>query len=136
MVVGKAANSEKLGGQLSSYYATKTDVQTNTENISTLTNDIADIRNVITRNEYTFTLLAKNWTNKVYTVEHESITTTSKNYFTTAIGITSEQVEALQAAIIVDNGQEAGKAYLLALGEVPTIDIPVRLVVEGAKANA
>lgn len=77
------------------------------------------------------TLLASGWVNGIYTIQHANITATNDNVYLPAIGISTTQLEALQSANIVDNGQEVGKAYLRAVGDVPTIDIPIRVVVKG-----
>ncbi len=44
-------------------------------------------------------------------------------------GITLEQFEALAGAMIVGGRQTGGGIYLVALGEVPTIDIPVTVII-------
>lgn len=46
-----------------------------------------------------------------------------------AIDISADQLKALQKANIVDNGQGSGYLTLKAMGKVPTIDIPVTVVI-------
>ena len=45
--------------------------------------------------------------------------------------ITKEQLEALQVANIVGTSQTVGRITLIALGEVPTISIPVVFLIRG-----
>lgn len=47
------------------------------------------------------------------------------------VGITDEQLKAYQLANIQDNGQSWNNIQLKAFGEVPTINIPVQIVVRG-----
>ena len=77
------------------------------------------------------TLLAANWTNGRYAINDSRITTTSDQQFLPAVGITSEQLSALQGANIQDDGQGTGVAYLKAFGSVPSINIPIRVIFEG-----
>lgn len=79
----------------------------------------------------TATLLASNWVDGVYVLSLEGVTTTSNQEFLPAVGITTEQLEALQAANIQDGGQTDGNITLKAYGDVPTIDIPIRVIKRG-----
>lgn len=83
----------------------------------------------------TATLAAASWTGSEapysYKLSVEGITTTSNQEVLPAIGITTEQLEALQGANLVDGGQASGYTTLLAFGSVPTIDIPIRVVLRG-----
>ena len=49
------------------------------------------------------------------------------------MNITAEQMEALSGAIIVDGGQSTGSMILKALGDVPTVDVPIRVIYRGVK---
>lgn len=90
--------------------------------------------------EFETTLLSSNWlstiTNKgmAQVIEHESITSTSPIELLPGSNVTAEQLKALQAANIIGNAQNTGTIQLLILtgtGKVPTIDIPVRLIIRG-----
>lgn len=79
------------------------------------------------------TLSASSWSSSTYTVTDSLITATSNQEIIPAVGITPAQLNALQRAIITDGGQSAGSITLKALGEVPTNDIPVRVIFRGSK---
>ena len=65
----------------------------------------------------------------------EGVTATSNQEVLPALNITAEQLESLQSANLQDNGQGVmgGLSFiqLKAFGEVPTIDIPIRVIVRG-----
>ena len=48
--------------------------------------------------------------------------------FIPRVGITNDQLKALQEANILDYGQSAGQSLLKAYGDVPTINIPISVV--------
>lgn len=75
------------------------------------------------------TLLASSWTDSVYTLAVTDVTATSVQEILPGLSITEEQLSALQAANIQDGGQDAGTIALKAFGDVPTIDIPIRVIV-------
>ena len=78
------------------------------------------------------TLSASGWsTAKKYTVSNANITATSAVELLPREnnGITQAQMEALSGAMIVGGTQAAGSIQLVALGDKPTIDIPVTLIV-------
>ena len=83
----------------------------------------------------TATLLAANWTGDeapyTYTLSVTGVTTTSNQEYLPALDITTEQLEALQAANIQDGGQAAGTVTLKAFGTKPTIDLPIRIIKRG-----
>lgn len=83
----------------------------------------------------TATLSAASWTGDAapysYSLSVTGVTETSNQEILPAIDITAEQLEALQAANIQDGGQAAGSITLKAFGDVPTIDIPIRVIVRG-----
>lgn len=78
-------------------------------------------------------LYAETWNNGTYTITSELITSTSNQEIIPAIGITAEQYKAMGAAMIVDGGQSAGSLTLKALGTVPTINLPIRIIFRGNK---
>lgn len=78
------------------------------------------------------TLSASGWsTEKKYTVSDANITATSAVELLPREnnGITQAQLEALSGAMIVGGTQAAGSIQLVALGDKPTTDIPVTLII-------
>ena len=78
------------------------------------------------------TLSASGWsTEKKYTVSNANITATSAVELLPREnnGITQAQMEALSGAMIVGGTQAAGSIQLVALGDKPTTDIPVTLII-------
>ena len=90
------------------------------------------VRTAITSTKVNTTLSASNWTSaKKYTLNNSYITPTSPVELLPREngGITQTQLEALSAAMIVGGTQSAYNIQLIALGDVPTIDIPVTLII-------
>lgn len=78
------------------------------------------------------TLYASSWsTEKKYTVSNANITATSAVELLPREnnGITQAQLEALSGAMIVGGTQAAGSIQLVALGDKPTVDIPVTIII-------
>ena len=78
------------------------------------------------------TLSASEWsTAKKYTLSNSNITATSAVELLPREnnGITQAQLEALSGAMIVGGTQAAGSIQLVALGDKPTTDIPVTLII-------
>ena len=78
------------------------------------------------------TLYASSWsTAKRYTVSNANITATSAVELLPRENneITQAQLEALSGAMIVGGTQAAGSIQLVALGDKPTTDIPVTLII-------
>ena len=78
------------------------------------------------------TLSASGWsTEKKYTVSNANIAATSAVELLPREnnGITQAQMEALSGAMIVGGTQAAGSIQLVALGDKPTTDIPVTLII-------
>lgn len=78
-----------------------------------------------------FTLSASSWSSGAYTISDSLITASSNQEILPATTITAAQYNALSKAQIIDGGQSAGKLTLKALGTVPTIDIPIRVIFRG-----
>lgn len=93
----------------------------------------SEITNSIPSTTVNMTLYAETWNNGSYTITNDLITSTSNQEIVTAVGITADQYNALSTAMIVDGGQSAGSLTLKALGTVPTIDIPIRIIFRGMK---
>ena len=77
------------------------------------------------------TLAASGWADGAYTLTVNGVTDTSNQEILPAVEITAEQLEALQAANIQDGGQAENTITLKAYGDVPTIDIPIRVIKRG-----
>ena len=77
------------------------------------------------------TLTASGWVDGVYTLSLDGVTATSNQEILPAVGITTEALEAMQAANIQDGGQSANTIKLKAYGDVPTIDVPIRVIRRG-----
>lgn len=90
------------------------------------------IKTAITSTKVNTTLSASSWTSaKKYTITISNITATSPVELLPREngGVTQAQLEALSAAMIIGGTQAAGSIQLVALGDVPTIDIPVTLII-------
>lgn len=85
--------------------------------------------------EVAVTLSASGWSTqtKRYTITNANITATSNQEILPARNITAEQLEALQNANIQDYAQAAGNIVIQAYGDLPTINIPIRLILRGVK---
>ena len=81
--------------------------------------------------KFTTILLGSSWSNKKYTVTNSAITATNVVELYPAPTITNEQFEALQSANVIGGTQTTGSIELKAMGDVPTIDIPVVFLVRG-----
>ncbi|MBO5122888.1 MAG: hypothetical protein J6B99_06970 [Oscillospiraceae bacterium] len=91
----------------------------------------ADIGAAAVSTIVTATLAANGWSNGAYILTVSGVTATSNQEILPAVNITAEQLGALQAANIQDGGQTAGNITLKAYGDVPTIDIPIRVIKRG-----
>ena len=78
-----------------------------------------------------YTLSASSWSSGSYTISDSLITASSNQEVLPATSITADQMKALQKANIIDSGQSAESMTLKALGTVPTIDIPIRIIFRG-----
>lgn len=94
-------------------------------------NDVALLSDVPKSTTVTATLSASGWSNGSYTLSVSGVTATSNQELIPALNITAAQLAALQEANIQDGGQEAGRITLKAFGTVPTIDVPIRIIVRG-----
>ena len=111
--------------------ALKETVGTNTSGIAANKEAIASNTAKLVTTSKNITLAASGWSNGSYTISDSLITATSNQEIIPAIGITADQLKALQKAMLVDGGQAVGSLTLTALGTVPTIDIPIRVIFRG-----
>lgn len=91
------------------------------------------ITNSIPSTSVNLTLYAETWRDGTYTITNELITSTSNQEIIPSVGISAEQYKALVAAMIVDGGQSTSSMTLKALGKVPKIDVPIRIIYRGKK---
>lgn len=75
------------------------------------------------------TLTSTNWSSGIYTYTNSAITATNIIELYPASTITSTQFEALQSANIIGGTQSADSIQLKAMGDAPTIDIPIVLTI-------
>lgn len=88
-----------------------------------------------------FTLLATKWVSApsndpygckaYYRVVQSGVTAVSVQEIIPGAPISAEQLAALQAANIQDGGQEEGAFTLAAYGDIPKIDLPIRIILRG-----
>ncbi len=112
-------------------------LETANANISALDASKSDLSS-----EVTATLLSTSWTGTdapfTYTLSVSGVTASSnqeilpqtKAYFSTNSDYI-EYIEALQSANLQDNGQAEGAIYLCACGDVPTMDLPIKIIFRG-----
>lgn len=77
------------------------------------------------------TLLSSSWVGNEYELSVEGVTETSIQELLPSLSITEDELSALQSANIIDNGQEENIIKLKAIGDVPTSNIPIRVIVRG-----
>jgi hypothetical protein len=78
------------------------------------------------------TLLASKWTDRTYVWNNSNIKSATQIIeLVPQSSITVEQLNALQYANIVGTSQTVGKITLQAMGELPTVDIPVTFIIRG-----
>ena len=77
------------------------------------------------------TISSTGWSNKIYTINNSNITATNVIELLPREnnGTTQAQMEVLSGAMIIGGTQAVGSIQLVALGDVPTIDIPVTLII-------
>ena len=92
-----------------------------------------NITNSIASTTVSTILYAETWRNGSYTITNDLITSVSNQEIIPASNITLAQLKAMQGAILIDGGQTAGSMTLKALGSVPAIDIPIRIIYRGTK---
>lgn len=122
--INSAAAASKAAGDAAAAVATEKDRAEAAETA---------ITNSIQSTTVNITLYAETWREGTYTITNELITSTSNQEIIPDANIKSDQMNALQKANIIDGGQSTGSITLKALGTVPTIDIPIRIIFRGVK---
>lgn len=80
---------------------------------------------------YTATLSAPAWADAVQTVSISGLSATANGTVGLADNLTDEQISAAVAAGIIKTAQATGSITVRATGTVPTVDIPISVVVWG-----
>jgi hypothetical protein len=80
---------------------------------------------------YEVILHAASWVNTACTLALSGIHSTSAVEILPALAITEDQLQSLQEANLQDGGQSEGSIALHAFGNVPVIDLPIRVIVRG-----
>lgn len=99
--------------------ATNEQVNTNTANI--------------TSTEISLTLNWADWEGDLITINNELITASSNQEILPARNIGLDQLETLQNANLQDYAQGTGYITLKAFGDIPTMNIPIRIIFRGVK---
>lgn len=76
------------------------------------------------------TLLAANWSGTQYTVSNSNIKLSSYIYIDIPDNLTQTQYNAVASANLACVNQTAGSITLEAFGDVPTIDLPITIIVQ------
>lgn len=100
-----------------------------TNNVQT---SLANLYDIAKRTVKDITLSASNWANGTYTISDTDITATNVITITYPVTTSDGNYSILQAAAIRATGQAAGSLTLKATGTVPTTDITITLVIQGA----
>lgn len=83
----------------------------------------------------TATLLASSWDTSgdhpKYTLSVSGVTADSNQDVLPPVNPTDDVLGALQAANLQDGGQASGVIYIIAYGDTPTIDLPIRVILRG-----
>ncbi len=102
------------------------DIESVEDDIESLQQSKADVSS-----EVSATLYSSGWSSGGYTLSVSGVTASSNQEILPSLAITEAQLEALQYANIQDTGQSSGTLLLKSFGDVPTIDIPLRIIVRG-----
>ena len=98
-------------------------------NVQDAITELAGMTTTINTYTKTVTLSAANWSTNNYTINDSNIKADSDIYLNVPSNVTQQQYDALAYANIVPVSQTAGNVYIKALGTVPTIDIPIEMVI-------
>lgn len=83
----------------------------------------------------TATLLASSWDTSEdhpkYTLSVSGVTADSNQEVLPPVNPSDDVLEALQSANLQDGGQADGVMYIIAYGDTPTIDLPIRVILRG-----
>lgn len=99
-------------------------------NVQDALTELAENQSTVQTTEKTITLLASSWNNGTYQVQDAAIKSTSDVYINIPDTITEQQYNAIAYANIISAGQANGYVLLSALRDVPTIDVPIKIVIK------
>lgn len=92
---------------------------------------VCDYRRDYQSHEIQTTLSAASWNNATYTINDSNIYSDSTIILSASNSITVNAYDAMCKAKVILSSQTNGTVILKALGDVPTIDIPVTITVQG-----
>ena len=123
-----STNWGAIGGTLSS----QSDLNTELTGIKTR---LTKVETDLPSPEKTITINPGDWVSGVYTLSDSRITATSDQEFLKPVYASSlkSMFDAINAAMIEDNGQSTGQAKIICTGTVPTIAINLRVKFLGEK---
>lgn len=124
-----------IKGQLTSDSAAKQQAQINTinSNISSMQTSVNSLNSKMVTTKKNITLTSSGWSNGTYTISDSLITASSYQEIIPSESITSDQMNALQRASLVQTAQAGGSITIKAFGTVPSIDIPIIVIFRGEK---
>lgn len=102
----------------------------NADNVQDAIDELKAMQKDFITKEHKVWLYANNWTNGIYTVNDTDILSNSDVFVTIPSDVTREQYEAIAYANLIPGGQGVGYVLLSALKDVPTIDVPITLVIK------
>lgn len=100
------------------------------DNVQDAIDELKSMQKDFITKEHTVWLYANNWANGIYTIHDSDILSNSDVYITIPSDVTQEQYDAIAYANLIPGGQGVGYVILSALKDVPTIDVPVTLVIK------
>lgn len=113
------------------------DINATNQVVNANSDSISALQQTIKTTVKQITLSASNWQ---WSADHwwcylndPLITETSNQEIIPAVGITPDQLKALQKANIFPDSQESGHVGLRVFGAKPTIDIPITVIFRGEK---
>lgn len=124
-----------IKGQLTSDAAAKQQAQINTinSNISSMQTSVNSLNSKMVTTKKNITLTSSGWSNGTYTISDSLITASSYQEIIPSESITSDQMNALQRASLVQTAQAGGSITIKAFETVPSIDIPIIVIFRGEK---
>lgn len=99
-------------------------------NVQDAIDELKSMQQIIDRKEIVYVLFADKWIGDTYRVEDEAIFTDSDVFIGAPKDMTDAQYEALAYANIIPASVETGCVMIQALKDIPTIDIPVSVVIK------
>lgn len=92
------------------------------------THTMSDITDLSVSGANTYTLNAANWSNKTYTLSVAGLIANQNGILGLSKTATDAQANAAMSAALRISGQAAGSITITADGDVPTVDVPIDLI--------